>query len=329
MDTKKTMRMHTLVVWQNGQFRHDLPLESISDVIVKPDNMLWLDMSDPTEDDATLLLEEFSFHPLAVEDALRSRERSKVDAYDSYYFLVFYAAYYDDGHEGIKLQALSLFIGSNYLVTVHQGSIRQVQETLSRWQSPQSPLRNKVGALVHALLDTVVDDYFPVMDRVADRIEAVEDGIFEAFDHVSIEAIFRLRKDLLRFRHAITPGRDVINVLLRSNLPIFKPRDLVYLQDVYDHIMRVTDNVDTYRDMLSTALDSYLSVQSNNLNQTVKVLTLASIILMTNALVAGIYGMNFQVMPELSWNYGYPLALGLMVVISIVLFVYFRYKKLL
>jgi magnesium transporter len=131
----------------------------------------------------------------------------------------------------------------------------------------------------------------------------------------------------LHLRRVVAPERDVLNRLLRRELPVFKPEDLAYLQDVYDHIVRVTDSVDTYRDLLSSALDSYLSVQSNNLNQIVKVLTIASIILMSNALVSGIYGMNFQFMPELGWRFGYPFALGLMVIISTVLILYFRRRK--
>jgi len=132
---------------------------------------------------------------------------------------------------------------------------------------------------------------------------------------------------LLHLRRVVAPERDVLNRLLRRELPVFKPEDTVYLQDVYDHIVRVTDSIDTYRDLLSSALDSYLSVQSNNLNQIVKVLTIASIILMSNALVSGIYGMNFRFMPELEWKLGYPFALGLMVIISTALILYFRRRK--
>ena len=198
---------------------------------------------------------------------------------------------------------------------------------MARWKAPDSPLGHEVSALVHALLDALVDSYFPLMDQVADRVEDLEDTIFIQYDESAIQTIFGLKKDLLSLRRVIAPERDVLNVLLRRQLPIFHPEDIAYLQDVYDHIVRVTDSVDTYRDLLSSALDSYLSLQSNNLNQVMKLLTMASIVLMTDALIAGIYGMNFRYMPELGWRLGYGWALLLMALATIGVTLYFRRRK--
>ncbi len=319
--------MRSLLVCQRGNFLHDLLPTAISDVITQPENIVWLDIRDPNDEDISLLRDEFGFHPLAIEDSIREHERPKVDAYGSYYFIVFYAVHYNMADDQLNLQALHLFIGANYLISVHSGDIRQIDETLRRWQAPNSPLGSRVAALLYALLDAVVDDYFPVMDRIADRVEDLEDSIFGKFDESSIEQIFGLKKHLLALRRVVSPQRDVLNVLLRRDLPVFQATDIVYLQDVYDHIVRVTDSVDTYRDLLSSALDSYLSLQSNRLNQIVKVLTITSIILMSNALIAGIYGMNFQYMPELNWRFGYPMAIGLMLVISVGLVFFFRRIK--
>jgi magnesium transporter len=245
----------------------------------------------------------------------------------AYYFVVFYAAIFDHTHGHITTQPLSLFIGANYLVTVHSGPMRYIPETLARWQMPNSPLEHKVSNLVYALLDTIVDDYFPLMDQVADRVEELEDTIFVHFDEESIQTIFGLKKDLLSLRRVVAPERDVLNVLLRRQLPIFRPDDVAYLQDVYDHLVRVTDNIDTYRDLLSSALDSYLSLQSNRLNEIVKVLTIASIILMADALVTGFYGQNFKFFPELGWPIGSFWSLLLIAVVTIGLIAFFRRKK--
>lgn len=245
----------------------------------------------------------------------------------SYYFVVFYAAAYNPQADHIDAVPVSLFIGANYLVTVHSGFIPRIADTLARWRAPRSPLGHRIGALVHALLDSMVDDYFPLMDQVADRVEDLEDTIFTHFDESSIETMFRLKKDLLAMRRVVAPERDVLNVLLRRQLPIFSSEDVAYLQDVYDHIVRVTDNIDTYRDLLSSALDSYLSLQSNKLNQIMKTLTVASIILMTAALITGFYGQNFKFFPELSWPLGAFWALILMAAATIGLVVYFRWKK--
>ncbi len=250
----------------------------------------------------------------------------RFNSYNKYYFLVFYAVCYCDDNT-IETQQLNLFLSKNYIVSVHNGEFKQVKETIARWRAPDSPLGNTVGALLYALLDSIVDDYFPVMDQVAEHIDELEDDIFDEFDQSAIQNIFSLKRDLLQVRRIIAPERDVINTLLRREVPVFRPEDIVYLQDLYDHIVRVADSLDVYRDLLSSALDSFLSVQSNNLNQIVKVLTIASIILMSDALIAGIYGMNFEFMPELHWRFGYFYALGLMVAVGLGLVLFFRHKK--
>ena len=319
--------MRDLLVSYNGAFHDNLSTTALREALIASDSVVWLDIQDPDGEDVALLGEVFGFHPLAIEDAIRSHERPKVDAYEHYYFVVFYAASLSPEHDHIVTRAVNLFIGHNYLVTVHAGSIPHIGETLARWRAPNSPLGRTVAALVHTLLDALVDDYFPLMDKVADHVEDLEDTIFVHFDEGAIQTMFALKKDLLSMRRIVAPERDVLNVLLRRQLPIFRPDDVAYLQDVYDHIVRVTDNIDTYRDLLSSALDSYLSLQSNNLNQIMKLLTIGSIILMTAGLIAGLYGMNFEHMPELKWPIGHGWALIWIVITTIALVIYFRRKK--
>lgn len=301
--------------------------ETIAGLLADTSNILWLDIANPNQHDAALLRDVFKFHHLAIEDAFHDKQRPKVDTYTSFYLVVFYAAHYAEEEGRIALQELDLFVGRNFLVSVHSGRLHLVQETIDRWRAPDSPIENRVAALLYTLLDAIVDGYFPLIDRVAERIEDLEDQIFKSFDDEAIETIFALKKDLLALRRAVAPERDVLNVLLRREIPVFQASDLVYLQDLYDHIVRVTDSIDTYRDLLSSALDSFLSLQSNKLNQIVKVLTIASIILMSSSLIAGIYGMNFDIMPELRWPLGYPFALGLMLAVSGALYLLFRRMK--
>jgi magnesium transporter len=326
--------MRTLHVLRNGAFDREINISEVAPTLAAPDNLTWLDIYNPDKEDIAVLSDGFHFHPLAIEDATRFHERPKVDTYilseppcGSYYFVVFYAATYDDQINQIQTHAISMFIGSNYLVTVHRGDVPHVAETVKRWQAPNSPLSNRIATIVHALLDALVDDYFPLMDHVADRLEDLEDSIFTEFDKDSIATMFSLKKSLLGMRRVAAPERDVLNVLLRRQLPIFAPDDTAYLQDVYDHITRVTDNIDTYRDLLSSALDSYLSLQSNRLSEIMKLLTAASIILMYDSLIAGIYGMNFVNMPELQWRVGHLWALFLMILGSVSAIIYFRNKK--
>jgi magnesium transporter len=314
------------VCTSRGHFETHIDSGAITEIQCNPGETLWLDLVAPGPDDFAQLREKFGFHPLALEDASRAHHRPKVDSYENYYFVVFYCiGLADDGR--ITLTTLYMFIAQNYLVTVHAEPIPQIKETLRRWRNPNSPLGQDVGSLIYALLDAIVDDYFPVIDSVADRVEALEETIFGKFDPNALQSIFALKKELLNMRRAVAPERDVVNIMLRRDIKVFDENDVTYLQDVYDHVVRIIDALDIYRDLLSSALDSYLSVQSNSLNQIVKILTLTSIILMSVTAVAGIYGMNFDYMPELHWRYGYLWALGLMASIAVGLIYWFRRIK--
>ncbi len=346
--------MHTLIVLKGRSFKHNLPLTDISDLLAAPNTIVWLDIQNPTDADVALLAEEFGFHPLAIEDATRSHERPKVDAYPlpeyleesvpdveadlgpddpsaefatawGYYFVVFYEAAFDPAEDRIITEAINLFIGANYLVTVHQGDIRHVRETLARWQAPSSPLGNNVAALVHTLLDSIVDDYFPLMDRVADRVEDLEDAIFVHYEEESIQTIFGLKRDLLSLRRVVAPERDVLNVLLRRELPIFRSADLAYPQDIYTTWCATTlTPTATCSPAPSTAICRW---QSNNLNTGRQ-----NINNCINNIDGGqpdrrIYGMNFVHMPELQWRLGHGFAILLMIVVTAGLIIYFRRKR--
>jgi magnesium transporter len=320
--------MHTLTVCRGpGTFLTDVSASAISELRQERDIVLWLDITCPDATDIALLHDEFGMHPLAVEDILHETQRPKIDTYNGYYLVVFYSARFASQEGRIITQELDLVVGRNFLVSVHEEPMPPIDETIARWRAPDSPVESHVASLLYWLLDTIVDAYFPLIDAIAEQVEDLEDQIFIHFDDSAIETIFRLKKDLLTLRRVVAPERDVLNVLLRREVVVFDPAHTIYLQDLYDHILRVTDSVDTYRDLLSSALDSFLSLQSNRLNQIVKVLTVTSIVLMSAALVAGIYGMNFEYMPELHWRYGYPFALGLMLAISGGLLLLFRRMK--
>jgi len=325
--THTNVNRHLVVCRADGRFTSTIDPADISEILLQKEKFVWLDLQAPQEADIALLRDEFKFHALAIEDATRHHERPKVDSYDGYYFLVFYAISYDERRNRLDSEAINLFVGSNYLVSVHHDEISAIDETIKRWQKDAEQFGHDAGALLYALLDTITDDYFPVIDRLADRVEGIEEQIFERFSEDALQDVFSLKRDLLSIRRIVAPERDVLNILIRREVPIFDRNAILYLQDVYDHIVRITDSIDTYRDLLSSALDAFLSVQSNRLNQIVKVLTIASIVLMSDALIAGIYGMNFEFMPELHWTFGYPYALGLMVVIGAALVAFFRWRK--
>jgi magnesium transporter len=212
------------------------------------------------------------------------------------------------------------------LITVHSEPIPELEETEQRWTRNVRQLEGGVIVLLYSLLDTIVDQYFPVLDAMVEQAEALEDRLFsgELRQRSFTQDLLALKKRFLTLRRIAGPERDVLNVLTNRDNPLFNEHALLYFRDVYDHIMRVADTVDLYRDQLSSTMDANLSIVSNDLNKTMRTLTVASIVLMVDALLAGIWGMNFEYMPELHWTYGYALALTVMAVISLLLLLIFR-----
>lgn len=293
--------------------------------------LLWVDVSSPTEADWKALEEEFDFHPLALEDARKQNQRPKVDTYEGYLFLSV-RAWSGATKPTADLEAVTheidIFLGPNYLVTVHNEVNGPIDETRRRLQQNPEHLRSEPGFLLYLLLDALVDEYFPAMDDLDAQIDAVELSVYESLEVPDFKPAIALKKRLLLLRQAVSPLRDVVNQLLRIDNPaLISPETRVFYQDVYDHTLRLVEQVDLHRDIMGGVMDVMMSQTSNRLNQVMKTLTGISTILMSAALIAGIYGMNFKNMPELNWKNGYFTALGLMVVMATTLALYFKKIK--
>lgn len=306
------------------KFTENFPAADISDYCIDGKHVVWADVSDPTSEDFTELAEEFNFHPLSIEDCRNAHQRPKVEEYPGYYFIVLYEAELSGPHDNLELRELNIFLGANFLVTVHSRPIRAVKTAARLWKEWTDRADQGSGLLAYLLIDSIVDDYMPLLDILSERMDLIEDQIFGDFQSEAIQDIFRIKKQLLYLRRSITPLRDVFNTMLRREQPIFPRETHVYFQDVFDHIIRVSDSIDTLRDMLGSTMDAYLSVSGNRMNMVMKRLTSIATILMSVTLVAGIYGMNFDFMPELKWKYGYPLALLSIVVVGFGLYLYLR-----
>ena len=310
--------VHTLLHRAGDGFDDAIEPAAISNLLPVAGNILWLDIQDPTPDDIELLRCEFGFHELALEDVVAPHERAKIDPYDGYYFIVF------NGFEDHQVREIDLFVGQHYLVSVHHGPVAAIVETIDRWRRNAALVGPGVGGLLYTLLDAVVDGYFPVVDALAERVEELETSIFQARGADRLADVFALKKDLLNLRRVLSPERDVLNMLLRRDVPHLGAEVLVYFQDVYDHTIRVLDSIDLYRDQLTGLLDAHLSIVSNRLNTTMKRMTALATILMSLALVSGIYGMNFQLTPSNDWVGGFWWAMGLMLAVGIGLFAIFK-----
>ncbi|GCE46567.1 magnesium transporter [Thermosporothrix hazakensis] len=292
-----------------------------------PNVLLWIDLCDPNEEEIKHLATSFRLHPLAVEDALQEHQRPKIEEYQDFYFMVFYAVERGSKQNTIAFHEIDMFLNSHYLITVHKLPIAAFEEVEQRWTRNTKLLDAGIGILLYSFLDTVVDSYFPIIDTLVDEAEQIEDNLFERERpnrHLTIR-LLSLRKEFLELRRIVTPQRDVLNTLTNRDNPLHEnPQVDVYFRDIYDHITRLAETIDIYRDQLNSVMDTNLTIASNELNKVMRTMTAASIILMVDSLIAGIYGMNFDYMPELHFQWAYFVVLGFMGILTAILIAIFR-----
>jgi len=286
------------------------------------DELVLVDILRPGEAEAALMREQMRLHPLAVEDVMRGRQRPKLDRYPRHYFVVFYGAAINRERRRVAFRELHLFIGPHYVVVASHYQISEVQELVSHCRRFPSRMPT-TGSLVHWLLDAIVDDYFPIVHDFAEKVTRLENDTI-AGERSPLDHLIGVRRELILFRRVVAPERDVIGTALRRDIVALEPELLPYFQDLRDHLERLTEEIDTLRELLSTVVEARNSAVSHSLNNTIRIMTAWSIILMSMSVIAGVYGMNFTNMPEIRWRLGYAFALALMLVIGLGLFTYFR-----
>ena len=285
----------------------------------------WLDVSAPTDAEVALIAGELGLHPIAVEHAREHHERPKADAYETYYVISF-SAIEATGPGTLRSEVFSLFAFPDVLVTVHEGDWAARVDVERRWRDGRIA---SAPMLLHALLDTTVDGYFPVVDDYGERADLLEGLILQGENEAlktSLAELFLLKRDLLRVRKLIAPEREVLQVLSRGDVTAYPPDVRVYFQDVYDHVVRVTDEIDTLRDLVSNVVDANLAAVSNRLNEVMKVLTSVATILLVMTVVTGFFGQNFVTLipydsAPMFWG-----SIAFMAVAGAGLAVYFRRK---
>jgi magnesium transporter len=282
----------------------------IDRLIAAPGTLVWVSVANPTDALISELEREFALHPLAVEDLRKRRQRPKLDTYEGQHVLV---AYEVTSEPLAPLSEMHVFFGEAWMLSVQFGPMPMVDASIRRFADGASRKLDSVDALVYLVLDAAVDSYFPELDRLSDRIDALEDDVLAGNgDRRGMGEMLELKRRLLDLRRVLAPMRDMANALLRRDIDIVSDKALPYYQDLYDHLVRVLDQLDLYRDLLATVVDARLTVASNSLNAIMKRLTAFTVVLMVPTLIAGIYGMNFAHMPELDWPLGYAFALSLM-----------------
>ena len=304
--------------------------DEVVPALAQRDAVLWVDLQNPEESELNWLQQTFNFHPLALEDVRNQRQRAKVDRYTGYYFFVMRAIHHHPRAHRVDSTQVNLFIGLNYLVTVHREPIAALDDARARWEESRLPAE-ATSYLFYLVTDAVVDSYFPVIDAIGDLIDDLDKELLSKPTRATIGIIFDLRRSLLTIRKILAPQRDAFNELIRSEEggKIFHlEQTRVYFSDVYDHILRQTDFVDTYRDMLSGSMDAYQSSLSNKLNENMQRLTVAATVLATSTVITGFFGMNLQGMGINSpWPYGGLLTLIILVVITVIeIWIFYRMK---
>jgi magnesium transporter len=291
----------------------------------KGKGILWLNINGlGNEEFLRSLNTELAFHPLALEDALSVPQRPKMDEYEGHLYAVTRMFHYDDH---LEREQLSIFLGDNVLVTVQEHEGDCLDPIRHRLREGSGQVRSRpVDYLFYALLDAIVDSYFPLLEQAGEEIERLQElALVDASDK-TLARIHEMRRDLLELRRAIWPLRDALGGVVRVEGSFFSPETQVYLRDCYDHTVQVLDITETYRELAGSLMDIYLSSLSNRMNEVMKVLTIIATIFIPLTFIAGIYGMNFEKMPELGWTYGYPAVWGVMAVTTVAMLVYFRRK---
>ena len=303
------------------------PVAEISDHLADAAVTIWLDLRDPDRDDLAVLSEEFGLHPLAVEDAVHEHQRPKLDRYRSHLFLNAYGARLNADTGELVTSELAAFITARALITVRKDDGLDIGAVVERWDASPDLTRFGVGYLLYGLLDYVVDGHFEAVQSLDDAVEALEDDLFAASPRgIEVQRrSFELRKSLVLLRRIVIPMREVVNALMRRDLHVVSDDLMPYYQDVYDHVLRAADWTDSLRDLVTTILETNLTIQGNRMNVITKKVTSWAAIIAVPTFVTGFYGMNVPY-PGFSQQTGFVVSVGFMIVAAIVLYFVFKRK---
>jgi len=270
----------------------------------------------------------FQLHPLVLEDLANTEQRAKIEDYDQYMFLVLKNIHWDNKARTIHTEQISLIVGQNFVLSFQEGIHDLFHSVQSQLQNGKGRLRTQGSDyLFYALLDAVVDNYFFVLEAFGEEIEALEERVMKQTGQESLQFLHELKREMIVLRKSVWPLREVVGRLSRGESSLIHQTTQVYLRDVYDHTVQVIETIETYREMLTSILEIYLTSLSNKLNEIMKVMAMIATLFIPLTLIAGIYGMNFKYMPELEWTWGYPLVLAIMAICSGGMVLFFRRKK--
>jgi magnesium transporter len=311
------------VAYQDGRKLADLDIEEISDYLEKPDCFVWVALRDATPAELEKMREEFALHPLAVEDAHKGHQRPKIEEYGESLFAVVHLLELQEGE--LMLGEVDIFVGRNFVLSVRNRSSQHLLGVRERCEREPELLRQGAGFVLYAIMDAVVDRYFPLIDAIESDLEAVEAHIFDkGMARTNIERLYHLKGRMVALKHAVAPLMEAVGKLTSGRVPPVCANSRDYFRDVYDHLTRINAQLETVRDTIGTAIQVSLSAVAIEQSDVANRLAAWAGIFAAATAFAGIWGMNFKAMPELQWEYGYPMALGIIVSVCALLFLRFR-----
>jgi len=311
--------LRTLAVTHEGHVLVDVPIDSLSQTDIA---WYWVDFAMPTEEEAMLLDHHFHFHPLAIEDCFHFLQRPKMDTYDDVQFFVLHAI----DEKTLNAEEIDLFVGPQFIVSFHLKPSNEIDEAWQRISKQHNAEGKNQLHVMHLIIDKLVDNYFPSLFQIEDQLNDLEVIDRKASIQKVMDDVFDIRSSLLKLRRTVNPMRDLVYRIMNTEKIQGMREQLVYFTDIYDHLLKLSEMIDSNRDVTADMRDSYISLNSNRMNAIMKTLTVITTIFMPLTFIAGIYGMNFANMPELAWHNGYFIVLGLMGLIGLSMFVYFWRK---
>lgn len=303
----------------------EISLEAARDLLRGRETPLWFDFDSPTQAELEFLEKGLRIHHLTLEDVVKQNQRPKIESFEDYVYLAIHPMIHKNTLE-IEPSELDLLLSSHWLVTVHYGGVPSLLQNSHLHERLSLALPRGVDFLLYTIVDLIVDSYFPILDEIDDEIDALEDSLLGQARKEDMNRLLALKRSLVRIRRAVGPQREVLNELTRRDFSFVRPEYSLYFRDVYDHLIRITEELDSLRDLLSGALEIHLTAVSNQLNVTIKRLSAWGTIFVVITAITGIYGMNFEYMPELKWRYGYLAVMTVMAATTVALYIYFKKK---